>query len=422
MSAVGIIVMLFGAMLAFAPASGATVSQDIPDGLYGVYGDQGQNVNLKCANLDDGTANDYRDDAWDDPSLDFGSLSAVDASYSTVAGTPLRIDWSSGSPVQVVIVKQSTVSAVYFYDGGATSGTVYVVLPDSVNASTGGLSHVSFCGGGQSQEPTGTLVVTKKVDPTPNGDPSFDFTVDGPDEYSDDFALGDGDGSSTQVPVGEYTIAETGGTDGYELSGVACDVNDDPFSPDVTDGAVTVDVPQDGTVTCEFTNVPTPRNPTLTVVKHVVNPPANWDFDFTLCAQQQDEQFAAVRQLEEIPCEFTLGNHDELTTSKTFEGGYFEVTEIDDANLSGIECTDDEGRVGEIVGSTASVELGSSDVTCTFTNEFPRTPPPPQPSCEELQNCPTVPVPVPAAGAGLVDHHQGGQRGRGRHGARHLER
>ena len=255
MSAVGIIVMLFGAMLAFAPASGATVP-DIPYGAYGVYGDQGQNVNLKCADLNDGTAHDLRDDAWDDPSLDFGSLSAVDASYSTVAGTPLQIDWSSGSPVQVVIVKQSTVSAVYYYGAGATSGTVYVVLPDSVNASTGGLSHVTFCGGGQSQEPTGTLVVTKKVDPTPTGDPSFDFTVDGPDDYSDGFALGDGDGSSTQVPVGEYTITETGGTDGYELSGVACDVNDDPFSPDVTEGAVTVDVPQDATVTCEFTNVP----------------------------------------------------------------------------------------------------------------------------------------------------------------------
>ena len=96
-------------------------------------GIRAQNANLKCANLNDGTAYDYRDDAWDDPSLDFGSLSGVDASYSTVAGTPLRIDWSSDSLVQVVIVKQSTVSAVYSYDdGGATSGTVYVVLPDSV--------------------------------------------------------------------------------------------------------------------------------------------------------------------------------------------------------------------------------------------------------------------------------------------------
>ena len=124
--------------------------------------------------------------------------------------------------------------------------------------------------------------MTKKVDPTPDGDPSFDFTVNGPDAYSDEFPLGDGDGSSSEVAVGDYTIAETGGADGYELSGVACDVNDDPLDPTtVKDGAVMVSVPQGSTVTCEFTNVPTPPIPTLTVVKHVVNPPANWDFDFT---------------------------------------------------------------------------------------------------------------------------------------------
>lgn len=142
LTALGVLGMLMGALVVFAPTAGA--SHDGGPSPYGTYGAKGDNANLDCADLDDGTEHG-------EPSLDFGEQTEIpedDTAYETrvVEGEPLHIDWTSTSPVGFVLVKQATYTAVFVVDG-ATSGTVYVDLGVDADASDQALSHVTFCTG-----------------------------------------------------------------------------------------------------------------------------------------------------------------------------------------------------------------------------------------------------------------------------------
>ena len=186
LTALGIITMLFGALLVVAP--GAAADHGSPD-VYGVYGakggqgEEGYTPNLGCGNLNDGGIHDKRDDTLDDPLLNFGTPSEVDGDFDPVEDSdPLHLTWSSGENVGFVIVKQANFSAV-FVTGGVKSGTVYVALaPGETNDDA--VSHVTFCAGAPPD--TGSLTVDKTV--TRDGqaitagddlaDLAFGFTVD----------------------------------------------------------------------------------------------------------------------------------------------------------------------------------------------------------------------------------------------------
>ena len=408
--------MLLGTLLIVAPLAGAEPSQtgltSYPANLYGVYGGpQGNAVNLKCStgqspeNVADGLGQGFADrsDEWDDQPLDFAGLSAVPGSYTTVGTDPLTLDWSSGQAVTLVIVKQSTVSAVYHYPGGATSGTVQVVLPEGQSASTNGLSHMLFCGGQSDIPDTGQLTIVKSV--TGAAAWSVPFSVEGQDPFT---LTNEASTSSTYVVSPDtYEVTEDlfdAQPESMQFSSVSCSVVDTSGSepgtpqqleigePTYGDGGVSISVPVDADehVTCTFENE-VPDEPQLTVRKVVTggNAPSTWDFDFELCPQVE---YAAIQgEPSEDPCiPFTLHNDDVQTEENESEAtftrsGTYSIEELGD-NEPDIVCTADNEPVGSQDGPAVyGVTVGQQDVLCVFTNDFPGTPPPP-----------FVPPPAPA--------------------------
>jgi len=417
------VTMLLGALMVLAPGAGADdpVPVDDPDpltsypeNLYGVYGGpQGNNANLKCgAGLPDRYVD--RPDTWDDAPLDIlQGLSSVSGSYSAVGTNPLRLDWTSSTPVNVVIVKQSTVSAVYHYPSGATSGTVEVVLPSAQQASTNGVSHVSFCGGGGQSEGSGQLTAVKVV--TGATEWSVPFTISGSEETLTNAS----DTSNTYVVTpGTHEISENLVTASPDMTftSVACSKVDTSVEngsaevvkpeEDPTDGTVSVVVNDDEHVTCTFTNT-VRTQPDITIVKDEVpgtNIPSNEVFTFDGPSQSQ----------------FTLsvgGTHTDADLEGT-EGGYV-YTEVEDVDypLAYIECGDltlediqpQDERISALVsaeitgvydnGDLRGVQIfpGDEDVSCTFFNEgddTPEIPPPP-------------PVPTPEADLRIVKAVEG---------------
>ena len=306
MASFGILTMLLGALLVVAPSAGAEDDPpppltSEPDGLYGVYGDQGQNVNLKCADLNDGDAYDYRADDWDDD-LALGVLETAGGAHTTgQSGNPLEITWESPVTIDVVIVKQSTVSAVYNV-GGVKSGTVEVVLPTSVDASTGGVSHVTFCTGADDNTPP-KLTVTKLV----NTDDTFTVSVSQDEEQVAQKVLGNDESIVVDDADGAYAVSEELGQDWQDAS---FDCGEASVSNETRNGfSVTV---SGSDVSCTITNTPsTPTPPKLTVKKIV-----STDNTFTVTIAQSEQQVEKV-----------LGNNGSIVVDPA-EGTYIVSEEL----------------------------------------------------------------------------------------------
>lgn len=375
---VGLVAMLLGALMVLVPTgAGANHTTSAPTAV--VRG------NLACP---EGTATFKFDSPFDvDGDSDTRLITlpgdaeptSVTISYEGYLDGGVRhFDWESDSSVVRVIVKQGPDSAVFDYPSGTLVGTAYVALVPGTQASPAGTSHLTFCLGTSAPPPpaTGAISIDKVVtgDAAPGDDPAYAFTVEcafnsEPIELASDqaaFTLTEGADPKviSALPAGaECKVTETG-DNGASSTEITVDEGDPVDGTSVSDVEIGDDTTREVVVENHF-------EPGLTVVKSVTggNAPRTWEFDYTLC--DDDVVLAAVTQQEQV-CDFTLGNGADQETSETFPGSYFEVTELDDDNLSSIDCRDEQNEPVEFerVGSTAVVEF-SGRVTCTFTNDFP---------------------------------------------------
>ncbi len=157
----GVLSILLGALLVFAPAASSAENPTV----------QTYDGNPKCTDAGYGYGYDLKADPVDTSGNDATIQDAeIKVTYSTrtvnVDGTDtLFIDWSSEAVadgfdglVTAILVKQGNGGASFTYDPATNSGTVYVI-PNG-NASANGISHISFCHNGSTESTTTTSQAT----------------------------------------------------------------------------------------------------------------------------------------------------------------------------------------------------------------------------------------------------------------------
>ncbi|WP_454042419.1 prealbumin-like fold domain-containing protein [Cellulosimicrobium sp. Marseille-Q8652] len=153
--------------------------------------------------------------------------------------------------------------------------------------------------------------------------------------------------TNREVRVGEYTLSEEGGPEGYRNDGWACE------GAEVEGSTVTIDLAD--SVTCTVTNVGpvTPTVPTLTLVKEVVGGPATAaDWDLTATG----------------PSTVTGTTGQPGVSAVEVEPGAYTLTEDGPAGYDGAwSCTG--AAAGDGSGGSVTVAEGE-DVVCTATNTW----------------------------------------------------
>ena len=197
-------------------------------------------------------------------------------------------------------------------------------------------------------EKTGQLEIVKDV--VPNDNSEWTLTYDGPTTGtktgSGDFRL-----ESTSVPVGTYTVSESGSDGSLYTSSYAC--TGASTNPSGSGNTFNVTVAEDETVTCTFTNQRKSRN--LTVVKELS--PTDDDGTFLMHADGTTGGKA--------------GNGASVTTSvyvgatADFSESGVDGTELDNY-LTTYSCNDPASTSGNTI--SGSLTMPDQDVTCTFTN------------------------------------------------------
>jgi len=191
----------------------------------------------------------------------------------------------------------------------------------------------------------GTINITKETDPS--GFQNFDFTInDSP------FMLDDGETQPfIDQPAGTYTVIETDAASGFELTDISCIASGGSTAMvDLDNNQVEIDLMDDTTVNCTFTNTGTS---TIIIEKETV-PADGMDFDFTSDIPDSEE--------------FTLDDGDDIEVNVPPD--MYEVVEATKPGyvLSDIVC-DDMGSVTDVDTRTAMVDADAGEtVTCTFTN------------------------------------------------------
>lgn len=196
----------------------------------------------------------------------------------------------------------------------------------------------------------GTIIIEKVTDPS--GFDGFDFMFDGPPVI--EFILNDGETEPfMELDPGTYTVTETDPATGFELTGIACDSQDDTsmFTVDLDTDSVEIMLADDDTVTCTFTNTGTAS---ITIEKET-SPEGGTVFDFTSDIPDGDE--------------FTLDDGESITFN--VPPGSYDVTEAVKTGyiVSDIAC-DDMGSTTNLETRTATIDADAGeDITCTFTNQ-----------------------------------------------------
>jgi hypothetical protein len=153
--------------------------------------------------------------------------------------------------------------------------------------------------------------------------------------------------TNQEVRIGQYTLSEEGGPDGYRNDGWACE------GAEVVGSTVTIDLAD--SVTCTVTNVGpvTPTVPTLTLVKEVVGGPAT-AADWALTAAG--------------PSTITGATGDAAVTAAEVAEGTYTLTETGPLGYDGAwSCTG--AAAGDGSGGAVTVADGE-DVVCTATNTW----------------------------------------------------
>ena len=190
----------------------------------------------------------------------------------------------------------------------------------------------------------GTITVRKAaVAEPPANDWQFTMTGQAPFTLA---AAGNDEKVFSNIPVGDYTIAETA-VAGYSQS-VVCS------SGETGGGSVTVNLAKDEDIICTFTNVFRDKGQ-ITVVKEIVNGGPVSEFDFTFDTHP-----------------FQLGDGDSERFDDLDPGVYTITEHPEDEYAVSIACT---GDAYDVNGLSVEVTLNDAEhVTCTFTNEYTGVP------------------------------------------------
>ncbi|WP_435737569.1 hypothetical protein V5D56_02915 [Cellulosimicrobium sp. PMB13] len=153
--------------------------------------------------------------------------------------------------------------------------------------------------------------------------------------------------TNQEVRIGQYTLSEEGGPDGYRNDGWSCE------GAEVEGSTVTIDLAD--SVTCTVTNVGpvTPTVPTLTLVKEVVGGPATAaDWELTATG----------------PTTVSGATGAPAVTAAEVEPGAYGLSESGPAGYAGAwSCTG--AASGDGSGGSVTVAPGE-DVVCTATNTW----------------------------------------------------
>jgi uncharacterized repeat protein (TIGR01451 family) len=199
----------------------------------------------------------------------------------------------------------------------------------------------------------GTLTVVKQVVGGSAVPADFLMHVDAVGTADDSSFAGSAHGVTLTLPVGAYTVTESGGPPHYTASSTHCS------------GTIVANQ----SVTCTITNTyDVPSTGSLTVVKQVVPAHANKDFPFTVTpvASASSEVLGLL-----LGDSFVLNAGTSETASHTsvVPAGWYTVTEgaVAGWKLSSVSCTGDDG-VREVGPADVHVRAGD-EVQCVFTNE-----------------------------------------------------
>ena len=155
---------------------------------------------------------------------------------------------------------------------------------------------------------------------------------------------------------GDYTVGESLGTPGWELTNFVCSTGG---TPDLQNGFASIHLDPGVNVTCTFTNT-APTTGSITITKDA-SPDNAQDFAFTTSGTG-------------LPGSFSLDDDADptLPNSVTFNNlapGSYSVTESALAGwgLSNLSCS--SGGVADLATRTATIDVAVGDhVNCTFTN------------------------------------------------------
>ncbi len=379
---VGIIAMLFGALMVIAPggASAQDASPVAPTPIV-VRGNATCPTSTSTFKFDSPFNVDGDSDTRSVVLPGDTEPTSVEISYTSKLVDGVRhYTWTSNTSVVRVIVKQGPDSALFDYPPGTLTGAAYVALLSGTTASPSGTSHMSFCLGESTPTPTptGQISIDKTVSgAAPDGDPVYGFTVSCMlGEVAVELDPAEAAFTLTEdapvkviagLPVGtECTVTET---ETQNASSTSIKVDDGSFELGTSAEDVVI-----GDDTTRAVVVDNYYEPKLIVEKQVENR-SDWSFDFEICAQPLSEVASEGEDQVQVPqdCdEFTLTDEE---PTKEFDGpGGFEVTEIggspDGWTLTDIECTPETDT--SLEAATAWVWVGETQVTtCTFTNTYP---------------------------------------------------
>lgn len=166
---------------------------------------------------------------------------------------------------------------------------------------------------------------------------------------ADGVALTGTTGATARVAPGTYGLSESGGIDGYSLTGLDC-VDAAAQAVPVSGSAITLAAGDE--VTCTFTNTADPTAQ-LTLIKTVTGGDADAS-EWTLTATGPD----------------TLSGTTGVTG--TVAAGVYTLTEADgspDYALTNLVCADAEQHAVPVTAGAVTL-AGGDAVTCTFTNTF----------------------------------------------------
>ncbi len=200
----------------------------------------------------------------------------------------------------------------------------------------------------------GTIIVKKVLVGPTSWATGFDFSG----AITGKITTNNGTLSSTSVAVGAHTVTE-GSTDGWDLTGIACDdgASTQPSSGNVSTKTATFNVDPGETVTCTYTNA---KRPKIKITKTVVGgTAAPSDFQISLLNPSgQNVQSSPIFGS-------TAGTSFELGLPQYTFPGVFTVRE---ASTSGYTTTF-SGACTQTNATDATVTLNYGDNgTCTVTN------------------------------------------------------
>lgn len=203
--------------------------------------------------------------------------------------------------------------------------------------------------------PTGSLTVVKQVVGGSAVPADFLMHVDAVGTADDSSFAGSAAGVTKTLPVGAYSVTESGGPANYTAS-----------KSEGCEGTLAANA----AVTCTITNTyvpPEPVNGTIIVEKQTVPANADQDFPFTVTPVMANTEVLRLLLGENLV--LNPGAAETASHSLSVSAGWYTITEgaVAGWKLSGVSCSNDHGA-REVGPAEIHVRAGA-EVRCIFTNE-----------------------------------------------------